>query len=125
MRRRRQHGVPVIGALVLLALLAVIAAAIQIAEHLTLLAVIAAVVAGAFYLGQLHERRRARPRQVQPRQAWPEEPAAAAALPAATLPLAGYGQDEELTDERPARRADRDPLLADPLSGAHPLRRPA
>ena len=46
MRRRLQHGVPVIGALVLLALLAVIAAAIEIAEHLTLLAVIAAVVAG-------------------------------------------------------------------------------
>jgi len=124
MRRRRQHGVPVIGALVLLALLAVIAAAIHIAEHLTLLAVIAAVVAGAFYLGQLHERRRARPRQVQPWQAWPEEPAAAA-LPAATLPLAGYGQDGELTDKRPARRAaDRTRLLADPLSGAHPLRRP-
>ena len=125
MRRRRQHGVPVIGALVLLALLAVIAAAIQIAEHLTLLAVIAAVAAGAFYLGQLHERRRARPRQVQPRPAWPEEPAAASALPVATLPLAGYGQDEELTDERRARRADRDSLLADPRSGAHPLRRRA
>ncbi len=124
MRRRRQHGVPVIGALVLLALLAVIAAAIQIAEHLILLAVIAAVAAGAFYLGQLHERRRARPRQVQPRPAWPEEPAAVSALPVATLPLAGYGQDEELTDERPARRADRDSLLADPRSGAHPLRRP-
>jgi hypothetical protein len=46
MRRRRQHGVPIIGALVLLALLAVIAAAIQIAEHLALLAVIAAVAAG-------------------------------------------------------------------------------
>ena len=48
MRRRRQHGVPVIGALVLLALLAVIVAAIQIAEHLTLLAVIAAVADRAF-----------------------------------------------------------------------------
>lgn len=124
MRRRRQHGVPVIGALVLLALLAVIAAAIQIAEHLALLAVIAAVAAGAFYLGQLHERRRVRPRQVQPWQARPEGCAAAAALPAATLPLADYGQDEALADERPTRRADRDSLLADPLSGAHPVRRP-
>ena len=125
MRRRRQHGAPVIGALVLLALLAVITAAIQIAEHLALLAVIAAVAAGAFYLGQLHERRRARPLQVQPRPAWPEEPVAASALPVATLPLAGYGQDKELTDERLIRQVDRTRLLADPLSGARPLRRPS
>lgn len=49
MRRRRRsgrHGVMVIGAQVLLALLAVIAAAIQIAEHLAPLAVIATVAAG-------------------------------------------------------------------------------
>ena len=120
MRRRRQHGGPVIGALVLLALLAVIAAAIQIAEHLTLLAVIAAVAAGAFYLGQLHERRRARPGQIQPRQARPEEPAAAAALPTATLPLADY-RDEPSAEQRPAGQVDRGRLLADPRSGVRPL----
>jgi hypothetical protein len=44
---------------------------------------------------------------------------------AAMLPLADYGQDEELTVEQPARRTDRTRLLADPLSGAHPLRRPS
>lgn len=44
---------------------------------------------------------------------------------AATLPLAGYGQDEELPAQRPARRAERTRLLADPLSGSHLLRRPA
>ena len=40
---------------------------------------------------------------------------------AATLPLAGYGQDEELTDQRPTRQTDRDSLLTDPLSGCRPL----
>jgi hypothetical protein len=78
---------------------------------------------GVFYLGR-HERTRARPGQIQPRQARPEEPAAAAAGPAAMLPLADYGQDEELTDKRPARRASRHSLLTDPRSGARPLWRP-
>ena len=40
---------------------------------------------------------------------------------AATLRLAGYGKDEELTAQRPARQTDRDSLLTDPLSGARPL----
>ncbi len=121
MRRRRQHGVPVTRALVLLALLAVIAAAFWVAGHLALLAVTAAVADVAFRLGR-HECRRARPGQVQPPRWRPEEPAAASALPAATLPLAGHGQDGGLADERPARlAANRTRLLADPLSGAHPL----
>ena len=77
--------------------------------------------ATAFYLGR-RERTRARPGQIEPRQVRPEEPAS---VVAATLPLADYGQDEELTDERPARRADRTRLLADQLSGADLLRRPA
>jgi hypothetical protein len=132
MRRWRQPGVTVIGAL-LLALLAVIATAIQIAEYLALLTVIAAVAAGATYLGQLHERRRARPRQVQPRPAWPEEPAAAPASPAATLPLAvpaasfSWDQDDQVAPQPlpgPPAGPDRDELLADRMSGTRPLWEP-
>ena len=122
MRRRRGHGVWDTLPVLALGTLAVVAALAWMAEHLAVLAGCVLLIAGAYYLGQ---QRRARPRQVQPQQARPEEPAAAATVSAATLPLAGYGQDEELTDERPARRADRDSLLADPRSGAHSLRRPA
>jgi hypothetical protein len=117
-RRRRRHGVPV------MLFLALIAAAAWLAANLGVLAGCVLLIGTAYYLGQLHGRRQA-PGPIQPHQARPEEPAAAAALPAATLPLADHGQDEELTDERPARRASRTRLLADPLSGAHPLRRPS
>ena len=120
MRRRRQHGVPVIGALVLLALLAVIAAAVQIAEHLALLAVIAAVAARAFYLGR-RGRRQARPRQVQQQQVDPAKLAAATPLPAAAWPLAD-DRDELATPEPTILQggSDKTRLLADP-----PTRRPA
>ena len=121
---RRGHDLLIMLLVLLLGALAMIAAVAWMAEHLIVFAGVALLMWGVFYLGR-HERTRARPGQIQPRQAWPEEPAAAAALPAATLPLAGYGQDGELTDKRPARRAaDRTRLLADPLSGAHPLSRP-
>ena len=118
MKRRRQHGVPVIGALVLLA---VIAAAVQIAEHLALLAVIVAVAAGRTTSGR-HGRRRARTGTISPGpgQGQASEPAAAAALPVATLPLADY-RDEPGAEQRSAGQADRDSLLADPRSGARPL----
>jgi hypothetical protein len=120
---RRGHDLLIMLLVLLLGALAMIAAVAWMAEHLIVFAGVALLMWGVFYLGR-HERTRARPGQIQPRQAWPEEPAAAA-LPTATLPLAGYGQDGELTDKRPARRAaDRTRLLADPLSGAHPLRRP-
>ena len=102
MKRRRQHGVPVIGALVLLA---VIAAAVQIAEHLALLAVIVAVAAGRTTSGR-HGRRRARTGTISPGpgQGQASEPAAAAALPVATLPLADYRDEARMTSGRPGRR---------------------
>ena len=125
-RRRRGHGVPVTLLVLLLGVLAVIAAVAWMVEHLMVFAGCALLIGSAFYLGQLHEHRRARPAiSSRPGQARPEEPAAATALRVATLPLAGYGQDEELTDEQPARRADRTQLLADPLSGVRPPGEPA
>jgi len=121
---RRGHDLLIMLLVLLLGALAMIAAVAWMAEHLIVFADVALLMWGVFYLGH-HERTRAGPGQTQPRQARSEEPAAAAALPAATLPLAGYGQDGELIDKRPARRAaDRTRLLADPLTGAHPLRRP-
>jgi len=106
----------------LLVVLAVLSAAVWLAEHLAVLAGAALLIWGAFHLGHLHERRRARPDQAQPPRGWAEEPAAAGAMPTAALPLPDYGQDE------PARLQagpdDGDKLLADPMSGARPLWRP-
>ena len=103
---RRGHDLLIMLLVLLLGPLAMIAAVAWTAEHLIVFAGVALLMWGVFYLGR-HEQTRARPGQIQPRQARPVEPAAAA-LPAATLPLAGYGQDEELTDKRPARRAAED-----------------
>jgi hypothetical protein len=113
---RRGHDLLIMLLVLLLGALAMIAAVAWMAEHLIVFAGVALLMWGVFYLGR-HEWTRARPGQIQPRQGWPEEPAAAAA----TVPLAGYGQDGELTDKRPARRAARDSLLADPRSGLRPL----
>jgi hypothetical protein len=107
-----------------LGVLAVVAALAWLAEHLAVLAGCGILIGGAYYLGQLHERRRARPAITsRPGQARPEEPAAAAALPVATLPLAG-DWDELGTRQQPASQQagpDRDSLIAAPMSGAHPL----
>ena len=120
---RRGHDV-LIMLLLLLGALAVIAAGAWLAGHLTVFAGVALLMWGAFYLGR-RERTRIRPGQIQPRQVRSEAPAAAAVLPAATLPLTDYRQDGELTDKQSARWADRTRLIADPLSGAHPFRRPS
>jgi hypothetical protein len=113
---RRRHDVLIMLLVLLLGTLATTAAVAWLAEHLTVFAGVALFMYGVFYLWR-RERTRIRPGQIQPRQARPEEPAATAALPVATLPLADYGQDKEPTDQLPARRADRDSLLADPRSG--------
>jgi hypothetical protein len=97
--------VPVTGALVLLALLAVIAAAFWVAGHLALLAVIAAVANVAFRLGR-HDGRRAQPGQARPPRGRPEKPAATGAVPAATLPLGG-DWDEPATRQPASQPAGR------------------
>jgi len=85
-RRNRRHGALIIGALVLLALFAVI----QIAGHLAVLAVIAAIAISAYYLGR-HASRRARPGQAAPPRRQPEMPAAGPAAPMVTLPRTDPG----------------------------------
>ena len=120
-RRRRGHGVPVTLLVLLLGVLAVIAAVAWMAEHLMVFAGVALLIGGAYYLGQLHERRRARPGQIQPRQAWPEEPAAAAASPEVDF---SWGQDDQDAPQPlpgPSAGPDRDKLLADRMSGVRPL----
>jgi hypothetical protein len=123
--KRLKHDVFVLILAAVLGAIMIIAAIVQIAEHLALLAVIAAVAAGAFYLGR-RGRRQARPRQVQQQQqVRPEEPAAAAALPTATIPLAD-DRDELATPEPTTLQGgsdSRDKLLATPMSGCRPLRR--
>ena len=121
---RRGHDLLIMLLVLLLGALAMMAAVAWMAEHLIVFAGVALLMCGVFYLGR-YERTRARSGQIQLRQAWPEEPAAAA-LPAATLPQADYDWDE-LGTRQPASvpaGSDRDSLLADPRSGAHPLRRP-
>lgn len=119
-RRRRGHDVLI---MLLLGVLAVIMALAWLAEHLAVLAGVALLVGTAFYLGQLHERRRAI--SSRPGQGQAAGPAAAGAVPTAALPLAGDW--DELGTRQPASLqagpGSRDKLLADPLSGAHPLRR--
>ncbi len=123
-RRRRRHGHDVLIVL-LLGVLAVAAALAWIAQHLAVLAGVALLIGGAYYLGQLHGLRQARPgqvrQQVRPGQAWPG--GAPAALPAVTLPRADAGdRDEEPGTRQPAGlQADRDSLLSDPRSGVRPL----
>ena len=121
MRRRRGHGARDTLLVLVRCALAMIAAVAWMAEHLIVFAGCALLIGSAFYLGQLHEHRRARP-AISSRlgQARPEEPAAAAALPVARLPLADY-RDEPGAEQRPAGQADRDRLLADPRSDARPL----
>ncbi len=123
----RRRGRSARDALLVLALgtLAIIADMAWLAEHVLILAGVALLIGAAYYLGR-HGRRQVRPGQIQTRQARPEEPAAAGAMPAGTLPQADYDWDEPGT-RQPASvptGSDRDSLLADPLSGAHPLRRP-
>ncbi len=89
-RRNRRHDVLI---MLLLGVLAVVAALAWLAEHLAVLAGVALLIGGAYYLGQLHGRRQARPGQAR-QQVWPAGPAAASALPAATLPQADYDWDE-------------------------------
>jgi hypothetical protein len=130
--RRRRGEIELFAGLAILAALSVVAAVLQAAQaigHLIALGLLAAAVAGAFQGGRKWERRRpqlrGRPRARAPRKARQRASTAPVEALAATLPLADYGQDGELPDERPARRAHRDSLLADPLSGARPLRRPS
>ena len=127
-RRNRRHGALIIGALVLLALFAVI----QIAGHLAVLAVIAAIAISAYYLGR-HASRRARPGQAAPPRRQPEMPAAGPAAPMVTLPRTdpAHGQDEapdgeqdQLGTRQPASvqaGSDRTRLLAAPMSGVRDL----
>ena len=117
MRRRVKHDVLVLALAGILVVFAVAAAVAWLIAHVLILAGVALLIGGAYYLGQ---RRRARPRQAVPQRARPEEPAAAAALPTATLPLTDIW-DEPGAGQQPAGQADRDSLLADPRSGARPL----
>ena len=126
-RRRRRHGALDTFLVLALLVLAVLSALAWLAEHLAVLAGVALLMWGAYYLG----RRQARPGQVQPPRVWPEEPAAVpavatATVPVATVPVPGTGSDwcEPDTRQQPSLPADRDSLLADPLSGAHPIGRP-
>ena len=122
-RRRRGHDVLIV---LLLGVLAVVAALAWLAEHLAVLAGAALLVWGAYYLGHLHERRRARPGQARPPRGWAEEPAATAVVPAVTRPQADYDWDEEPATRQPASlQADRDSLLNTPMSGVRPLRGPS
>ena len=132
-RRNRRRDALMIGAL---GALAVIMALIWLLQHLLILAGVALLVGAAYHLGQ---RRRARPGQAAaPRASQaPEMPAAGPAAPMVALPRAdpARGQDEApdgAWDQRGTRQPasvpagpDRDSLLADPLSGAHPLWRPS
>ena len=124
-RRRRGHTARDAVLVAVLGAFMVIAAIIQIAGHLALLAVIAAMAAGAYYLGR-HARRQARPGQVQ-QQVWPTGPAAARAVPTAALPQADYDWDEPVARQPASLQAgpdNRDKLLADPRSGVRPLSPP-
>lgn len=113
---RHGHDVLIMLLALLLAALAMIAGGGWLAEQLIVFAGVALFMWVVVYLGR-RERTRAQPGQIQPRQVRLEEPAS---VVAATLPLADYGQNGELTDERPARRAAKDSLLPSryPGSGA-------
>jgi hypothetical protein len=119
-RRKRRHNA-------LIAVLAVLIGLSWLAEHLIVLAGVALLTGGAFYLGRLHDRRRARPGQAAPlpSRSQPGTPLPSA-VPAATLPHADYDRDDEPGTRQPASvpaGSDRARLLADPRLGAHPLRR--
>jgi hypothetical protein len=130
-RRRSRHHARDTLLVVALAVLAVLSAVAWLMAHVLILAGTALIIGAAYYLGSLHERRRARPGQAQLRQDWPVAPlpAAAAAVPAATVPVPGTGSDwcEPGTRQQPSLRAtsDKARLLADPRSGVRPLWRPS
>jgi hypothetical protein len=126
--RRRCGGIERFTGLAILAALSFVAAVLQAAQaigHLSALGLLAAPVAAAFQGGRKWERRRPQlrvwPRARAPRKSCQKPPAATVEAHAATPPLAGYGQDKEPTDERPAKREDRGWLLADPRSSVRPL----
>ncbi len=126
--RRRCGGIERFTGLAILAALSIVAAVLQAAQaigHLSALGLLAAAVDTALQGGRKWERRRpqlrVRPRARALRKSCQKPPAATIEAHAATPPPAGYGQDKEATDERPAKRADRDSLLADPRSSVRPL----
>lgn len=100
--KRKKHGMPVSVAMVILAALALIAAVVWLLVHLAVMAGVAVIVGGTFYLGRKYERRR-----VAAIKARPARPAVSSR---ATLPQADDWHEP-----------DRERLLADPRSGAHPL----
>ena len=105
--------------------LAVIAALAWLAEHVLVLAGVALLIGGAYYLGQRHGRRQARPGQIQTRQALAGGARSRRAMPAGTLPQADYDWDEPGTRSRPVYgQVGQGPGCSPTRFGAHPLRRP-
>jgi hypothetical protein len=144
--KRARHDLLILILVAILMGFAVLSAVAWLIAHVLILAGAALIIGGAFYLGR-HGRRQARPATTRagPSQVQTAEPVAvpvvtAATVPAATVPMAtvlvaDYGQGMpaekparvdlgELTDERPDRRADRNSLLATPMSGVRPLTPP-